>query len=57
MNIQQALFGLVFDEFPTYEQILNGTPKLSLIFQLSKSFKKQKSLDAAPRGIEPLFSG
>ena len=32
---QQMLYSLVFDEYPTYEEIVNGTPKLSWIFYLS----------------------
>ena len=54
---KQALFELVFDEMPNYQQILNGTPKLSFIFQLSQEFEGSKSLNVVPRGIEPLFSG
>jgi hypothetical protein len=30
---QRTLFGLVFEEPPTYQQIRNGTPKLSLVFR------------------------
>ena len=30
---------LLFEEFPTYTQIVNGTPKLSLVFKLSEEFK------------------
>lgn len=43
MQAQRALFGLVFEETPTYHEILNGTPKLSLIFKLSEDFKRDKS--------------
>lgn len=43
INKKQALFGLVFSGMPTYTEILNGTPKLSLMFQLSEDFNKQKS--------------
>ena len=41
---QRALFGLIFEETPTYEEILNGTPKLALVFELSSDFVKGKSL-------------
>ncbi len=41
--IQRTLFGLVFDEIPTYQDILNGTPKLSYIFKLSEDFETNKS--------------
>lgn len=53
---KQALFGLVFEEFPTYFDILNGTPKLTLIFELSQQFEKDKSLMVPPTGIEPISS-
>lgn len=41
----KALFGLVFDELPTYHQLLNGTPKLSLPYKLSEDFVDDKSLN------------
>ena len=31
---QQAIWSLVFDELPTYEELKTGTPKLSLCFKL-----------------------
>ncbi|MFA6427399.1 MAG: recombinase family protein [Candidatus Magasanikbacteria bacterium] len=40
---QRALFGLIFDEFPTYEEIKNGTPKFSPIFQQKRDFPFRKS--------------
>ncbi|MFA6918386.1 MAG: recombinase family protein [Candidatus Gracilibacteria bacterium] len=51
---QRGLFELVFEEMPTYEQILNGTPKLSYVFELSSGFTESKSQLVAPRGVEPL---
>jgi hypothetical protein len=44
--ILRALFGLVFDELPTYTEIANGTPKLSLVYKLSEEFETGKSLIA-----------
>ena len=49
----KSLFGLVFDELPTYHQILNGTPKLSLAYRLSKDFSANNSQSVTSRGIEP----
>ena len=43
MQAQQTLFGLVFEKLPTYQEILNGTPKLSLAFKLSEEWDKSKS--------------
>lgn len=49
----KSLFGLVFDELPTYNQIVNGTPKLSLTYRLSDQFTDDKSLSVTLRGVEP----
>ena len=57
LRAQRTLFGLVFEETPTYLEVVNGTPKLSLAFKLSEEWDNQKSHLAAPRGVEPLFSG
>jgi hypothetical protein len=51
MTKQQAMFGLLFEEFPTYDEIVNGTPKLSLVFELSKAYAEGKTLLVARRGI------
>ena len=48
--------GLVFEETPTYTEILNGTPKLTWIFKLSSEFATKESQLVAPRGIEPRFT-
>lgn len=53
MNMQQALFGLLFEVLPTYQEILSGTPKLTLVFELSETFKTQKSSVVDLLGIEP----
>lgn len=49
----KGLFSLVFDELPTYDEIVNGTPKLSLPYQWSKEFDQNKCLSVPPVGIEP----
>ena len=54
---QRALFGLVFETTPTYDEIISGTPKLTWIFRLSSEFIPDKSQLVAPRGIGPLFGG
>ena len=42
MTKQQAVFDLLFEEFPTYEELVNGTPKLSLVFELPQAYAKEK---------------
>ena len=54
-TLLKSLYGLVFEEFPTYEEILNGTPKLSLPYKLKDDFEENKSLSVTLRGIEPRF--
>ena len=41
--VQRALFGLVFEEVPTYDELISGTPKLTWIFKLSSDFVGQES--------------
>ncbi len=55
LSALRGLFSLVFEELPTYEEILNGTPKLSLPYKLSDEFKRTKSLSVTLPGIEPEF--
>lgn len=40
---QEALLGLVFEEIPTFNEIINGTPKLTWIFKLSSEFRDKQS--------------
>lgn len=53
INEKRALFEFVFRVMPTYEDILNGTPKLTLAFEITSDLKKLKSLQARAEGIEP----
>lgn len=48
----KGLFNLVFDELPTYTEIVNGTPKLSIPFKLKDEFEINKSLCVTSRRIE-----
>jgi hypothetical protein len=34
---------LFFEEFPTFEEIKSGTPKMSLVFRLSEQFEQDKT--------------
>lgn len=51
----RSLYGLVFETLPTYNDILNGTPKMSLPFRLSKEFRDKKSPVVTLQGIAPCF--
>ena len=48
---QQALFGLVFEEIPNYQEIVNGTARLTWIFKLSSEFAGSKKTCGVPIGI------
>ena len=52
-----AMFGLVFDVLPTYENLLNGTPILAPVFELKRVYENSKSLNVTPTGIEPVLPG
>ncbi|MCE9628783.1 MAG: recombinase family protein [Candidatus Vogelbacteria bacterium] len=52
---RRALLGLFFEQTPTYNEILNGTPKLTALFKLSEEFKGNKTQLVTLRGIEPRF--
>lgn len=52
---QLAIWDLVFDEMPSYETVVNGTPKYSLVIRLSQEFQKQNSPLVTLRGFEPRF--
>ncbi len=45
-----SLFGLIFDERPTYEELIHRTPKLACLFKLNEDYKKTKSLDVSRSG-------
>lgn len=46
-----AMFGLLFDELPNYQDLVNGTPKLSPIIELNKQFDMGESSTCDPSGI------
>ncbi len=50
--ILKSLYSLVFDELPTYKEIVSGTPKLSLAYRLSQEFDEQKAPVVTSRRIE-----
>lgn len=50
---QVALYSLFFERFPTYEEIISGTPKLTFIFKLNEEKLNEESLNVRRQGIEP----
>ncbi len=48
-----SLFGLLFDEKPTYEELVHRTPKLACLFRLNEEYKSTQSLNVSPEGFEP----
>lgn len=48
-----AMFGLVFNSPPTYEELKNGTPNLAYIFKLNQAYQSSNSLSVSRQGIEP----
>ena len=53
--IRKQLMALVFDESPTYFEILSGTPKISFLFAKTKELARASSPDVRPGGIEPSY--
>jgi DNA invertase Pin-like site-specific DNA recombinase len=49
---QTTLFSLVFDTFPTYEEISLGTPKLSWVFELSSDSANAESILVRLRSLD-----
>lgn len=56
LRSRRTLLSLFFEEIPTYQEILNGTPKLTSLFKLSDEFKANKSQLVTLQGVEPWFS-
>jgi hypothetical protein len=53
VNRQQQLFSLLFDELPTYENLTNRTPKLSVLFKLKSQQNLSKDQMVRQEGFEP----
>lgn len=51
------LFELLFDELPTYEDIILRTVNLAPIFKLNEQYKQTKSLSVTPLEFESRFAG
>ena len=49
-----VLMSLIFEEKPTINQLITGTPKLSCIFRLKSLLSTSENLFVGDRGLEPL---
>ena len=54
---QRQMFGTVFEELPTYDNLVSGTAKLQPIFQLKKDGNLSKSDLVQRIGVEPTLNG
>ena len=52
---RESLYNLFFEVLPTYFDILNGTPKLTWIFELTSTNQSSENQLAAPTGFEPVL--
>lgn len=48
-----SLFGILFDQIPTFEELEIGTPKLACIFKLEEEYASSNSLSVSRQGFEP----
>ncbi len=48
-----AYFSLMFDELPTYQDVIDGTPKLAWVFKLDDEPMSNESDMVRRRGLEP----
>ncbi len=44
------MFSLLFEDLPTYEDLINGTLNLSPLFKLNKAYSKNKGALSEPGG-------
>lgn len=51
-NEQMAIYKILFKEFPTYKEVVSGTPKISLFFKIISKNKDEKSLNVTLQRIE-----
>ena len=53
----RTVLGLIFDEMPTYDEVVNRTAKLCFVFALSERFDPTKSVVVGRVGFEPTKAG
>lgn len=45
-----AVFGIIFDDKPTYEDLVNGTPQLAGLFKLNEMYQRGQNLSSGTKG-------
>ena len=50
---QQTLWSLVFEKYPTIEELRNGTPQLTFIFKAKSTFESASASIVGDEGLEP----
>lgn len=50
---RQAYFSLIFEELPTYQDVIDGTPKLAWVFKLDETLNTNESDNVRRGGFEP----
>lgn len=48
-----AMFGLIFEELPTHQELMFRTPKLACLFKLNEAYNSSKSSFVSHQGLEP----
>lgn len=61
-RLLKKYWGFLFEELPTYQEIVDGTPKLQIVFEFAEEKPKQdieelSVLLVGQRGLEPRTSG
>ncbi len=51
---RMAYFSLMFDELPTFQDVIDGTPKLAWVFKLDDEPMTNESDNVHPIGFEPM---
>lgn len=49
--------GYYLKEMPTYNELIDETPRLAPLFKLNEEFKESNSLNVTRMGVEPMIFG
>ncbi len=57
IEVKEVISSLYFEKIPTYSDVVNRTPEMSVVYKLCESSHSKKSLNVVRRGIEPRLPG